>query len=504
MPWAAPVTTATGPHRGAGRHVGTVRRRDGAGRCGVVIVGGWQSPGSRRRCACATGLPDRRRRRHRRARAGRPARRQAAHRAARSGQPVETGAETFLMRDRGGESAALGAGPAGRPRRRRWSTRRRCRPRSPCADGLHPMPGRHAAGRTGRSVHTGRTGPRRRRRRRPRRAAAAPARTSRSARWCARGSATRWWTGSSTRCSAGCTPAGPTTCRSPPRCPALHRRPRDAAPRWPPPCGPRSPPRPGRPAQPVFATVRGGLSRAGRGGRGDGRAPRCGSARPVRELHPYRRRRGGSPSGPTRDPRPLDADAVILAVPAAPGRPAARAGRPDRGRRGRGARLRERGAGHAGPAGGHRAARAVRASWCRRRQGYAVKAATFFTTKWPHLRRRRRGAGPGLARPLRRGARCCSAPTTAWSRWSARELAGARSAPLPEPVAARVNRWGGALPQYGVGPPGPGRRGPGRAAAPRRAGRGRLRRGRHRGLRTLGARRRPMRVWTAEPHRVGE
>jgi oxygen-dependent protoporphyrinogen oxidase len=85
-------------------------------------------------------------------------------------------------------------------------------------------------------------------------------------------------------------------------------------------------------------------------------------------------------------------------------------------------------------------------------EGYAVKAATFFTTKWPHLAQPR--GGPvvvraslgrfGDTRVLQR----TDDDLVDLVRAELSQLLGTR---LPEPVASRVNRWGGALPQYGVG-----------------------------------------------------
>ena len=90
--------------------------------------------------------------------------------------------------------------------------------------------------------------------------------------------------------------------------------------------------------------------------------------------------------------------------------------------------------------------------------GRAVKAVTFSTVKWPHLAAfaPRPGAGTGpwrscAARSAGSGRkRCCSAPTTSWPRWRRpnwRRRPGCGAAP----AVTRVTRWGGALPQYTVG-----------------------------------------------------
>jgi oxygen-dependent protoporphyrinogen oxidase len=82
-------------------------------------------------------------------------------------------------------------------------------------------------------------------------------------------------------------------------------------------------------------------------------------------------------------------------------------------------------------------------------QGYAVKAATFFTTKWPHL-----SDGPVLVRASlgRYGETdVLQRPDEALVELVRDELPPLLGTKLPEPVAARVTRWGGGLPQYGVG-----------------------------------------------------
>ena len=82
-------------------------------------------------------------------------------------------------------------------------------------------------------------------------------------------------------------------------------------------------------------------------------------------------------------------------------------------------------------------------------QGYAVKAATFMTTKWPHL-----STGAVIVRASlgRYGDNDVLQRTDDSLVDLVRaELPRLIGAPLPEPQAARVTRWGGALPQYGVG-----------------------------------------------------
>ena len=82
--------------------------------------------------------------------------------------------------------------------------------------------------------------------------------------------------------------------------------------------------------------------------------------------------------------------------------------------------------------------------------GYAVKAATFFDRKWAHLRR------PGVtvvrASLGRYGdEQVLQRDDAALVTLAHLELGRILGKPLPAPLEARVQRWGGALPQY---PPG--------------------------------------------------
>jgi oxygen-dependent protoporphyrinogen oxidase len=158
--------------------------------------------------------------------------------------------------------------------------------------------------------------------------------------------------------------------------------------------------------------------------------------------------------GPTRAPEWLDADAVIVAVPARPasrllsglagaGPAAAALGEIDYAsmaivtlayRSGAFAR-RPEGSGYLVPA----------------VDGRAVKAVTFSTVKWPHLRADH--ADIDIVR--------CSVGRVGEEALLQRddaELAGLAAADLAAaagvrgaPVGVRVSRWGGALPQYTVG-----------------------------------------------------
>jgi oxygen-dependent protoporphyrinogen oxidase len=189
--------------------------------------------------------------------------------------------------------------------------------------------------------------------------------------------------------------------------------------------------------QPIFASVQGGLSTLVTA-LAEGLTVKLNAT--VRQLTPV------GPGwtltvGSTRDAEQVSADAVVLAVPAAP---AARLlvsedaaaldyasialvtlALPS------GTRLPEL-SGFLVPA----------------TEGLSIKAATFFSTKWS------RPDGPVMVRAsigrygdtevLQRD----DAALTALAR---AELARVIDAALPEPVASAVYRWGGGLPQYGVG-----------------------------------------------------
>ncbi|GAA1776401.1 protoporphyrinogen oxidase [Luedemannella helvata] len=202
------------------------------------------------------------------------------------------------------------------------------------------------------------------------------------------------------------------------------------------------------PGQPIFTTVEGGLSRLVEGVVSLARAT-VRTGLPVRELG-----RAGDrwrlTVGATRDPEYLDADAVVLAVPAKPA-----------------ARLLETVAPKAADAlGGLDYASIALVSLALPAgtplpdlsgflvpadQGYAVKAATFFSTKWAHLRR---PDGTVLVRASlgRYGDTAVLQATdedlVALVREELADLVGHT---LPEPVDTLVARWGGALPQYAPG-----------------------------------------------------
>ncbi|MFI7280905.1 protoporphyrinogen oxidase [Micromonospora chersina] len=204
---------------------------------------------------------------------------------------------------------------------------------------------------------------------------------------------------------------------------------------------------PRAPGAPVFGTLAGGLSTlVEAAARESGATIRRDAA--VRELHP-------TPTGwrltvgPTRDPQFVEADAVLLAVPA---RPAARL--------------------LAGPApevatavGGLDYASVALVTMALPEpelpelsgflvpatEGLLIKASTFFTTKWGHLRR---PDGLALVRAsVGRYGDETSLQLTDDDMVATvhRELSKVLGTPLPTPVARHVQRWGGALPQYTPG-----------------------------------------------------
>ena len=158
--------------------------------------------------------------------------------------------------------------------------------------------------------------------------------------------------------------------------------------------------------------------------------------------------------GSAHDPGYLDADAVVLAVPAAPaGRLLASAG----GAGGAAAEL--VGIGYASmvivtlayPAGRFPQPPGGSGYLVPAVDGHPVKAVTFSSVKWPHLQH----AAPGLV-----FVRCSLGRVgeEALLQRDDADLAGLAAADLAaatgvrgQPAAARVTRWGGALPQYTVG-----------------------------------------------------
>jgi oxygen-dependent protoporphyrinogen oxidase len=207
---------------------------------------------------------------------------------------------------------------------------------------------------------------------------------------------------------------------------------------------------PRAPGAPVFGTLSGGLSRlVEAAAEAAGATIRRDAA--VRELTPTAT--GWRLTvGPTRDPESVEADAVILAVPA---RPAARllTG------------IADLAPGVAAGVGELDYASvalvtlalpeptlpALSGFLVPATEGLLIKASTFFTTKWGHL------AQPdGLALVRASVGRYREEASLQVSDADLidtvhRELSTVLGAPLPAPVAGHVQRWGGALPQYTPG-----------------------------------------------------
>ncbi|MFY1575156.1 protoporphyrinogen oxidase [Verrucosispora sp. WMMD703] len=204
---------------------------------------------------------------------------------------------------------------------------------------------------------------------------------------------------------------------------------------------------PRAPGEPVFGTLDGGLSSlVDAAVTASGATIRRHAA--VRELTPtgvgWR-----LTVGPTRDPEHVDVDAVVLAVPA---RPAARL-------------LADVAPEAAKEIGGLDYASVALVTLALPEpvlpelsgflvpatEGLLVKASTFFTTKWGHLRRPdglalvRASVGRyGDEEQLQRTDEDLAATVH-------REVSAVLGTPLPAPVAGHVQRWGGALPQYTPG-----------------------------------------------------
>jgi oxygen-dependent protoporphyrinogen oxidase len=212
----------------------------------------------------------------------------------------------------------------------------------------------------------------------------------------------------------------------------------------------------GRQAPPVFTTLSGGLGTLPAAvAAASGATVRTGAmTRELARTAPGDRPRWRLTVGSAHAPQQLDADAVILAVPA---RPAGRllAGLP--GAEPAAAALGEikyasmaivtlayrRDAFARPPEGSGYLVPAV--------EGRAVKAVTFSTVKWPHLR-----SGPAGLEIVR-----CSVGRIGEDALLQRDdsgLAGLAAADLAAatgvrgaPADVRVSRWGGGLPQYAVG-----------------------------------------------------
>ncbi|MEU5787317.1 protoporphyrinogen oxidase [Micromonospora purpureochromogenes] len=204
---------------------------------------------------------------------------------------------------------------------------------------------------------------------------------------------------------------------------------------------------PRAPGAPVFGTLAGGLSTlVEAAATASGATIRLHAA--VRELTPTAQ--GWRLTvGPTRDPELVEADAVVLALPA---RPAARLLAPVTPE-------------VATTIGGLDYASvalvtlalpdpelpALSGFLVPATEGLLIKASTFFTTKWGHLAR---PDGIALIRASvgrygdETSLHLADPDLVATVH---RELSGVLGVALPAPLASHVQRWGGALPQYAPG-----------------------------------------------------
>ncbi|WP_415645293.1 protoporphyrinogen oxidase, partial [Stackebrandtia soli] len=202
------------------------------------------------------------------------------------------------------------------------------------------------------------------------------------------------------------------------------------------------------PPAPVFGTIDGGLSRLTAAVAAHSRADiRLGL--PVRRLN---RTPNGwrAVVGSTRDESVIDADAVILAVPA---RPSARLLSDD-------APAASAAIGVLDYASIALVTLAIEGLELPQRSGFLVpagfghriKAATFFTRKWPHLA----ASTPGRTLVRMSIGRYGEESTLHYDdsdlvAAAVTDLGRVLGGPMPTPTASAVRRWGGALPQYGPG-----------------------------------------------------
>jgi protoporphyrinogen/coproporphyrinogen III oxidase len=199
---------------------------------------------------------------------------------------------------------------------------------------------------------------------------------------------------------------------------------------------------------PVFATVRGGMERLV-AAVASASGARLRLRRPVRELSPT----GGGwrlVVGSTRDPESVTADAVVLALPA--GSAARLLADVELVAAERLAQLRYASVALVtlvlppGTSLPERSGLLVPATEAR-----TIKAATFFTRKWPHLAA---GDGPVVVRASvgRFGEeQVLRLLDSELARVAHADLSAILGQPLPAPLEVHVRRWGGALPQYGPG-----------------------------------------------------
>ncbi|MEU8800838.1 protoporphyrinogen oxidase [Spirillospora sp. NPDC048819] len=177
----------------------------------------------------------------------------------------------------------------------------------------------------------------------------------------------------------------------------------------------------------------------------------------VREL---RRRPGGwrLTIGPTRDPEYLDADAVLIAVPAAPASRLLKEDVPAAARELEGIEYASmaiitlayratafprlpKGSGYLVPA----------VESAPENGGRGVKAVTFSSVKWPHLRDRDPGVIAVRCSVGRFGEEHLLQRSDAELTAAAMAELAATCGVTEPPAETRVTRWGGGLPQYNVG-----------------------------------------------------
>jgi oxygen-dependent protoporphyrinogen oxidase len=202
------------------------------------------------------------------------------------------------------------------------------------------------------------------------------------------------------------------------------------------------------PGRPVFATVEGGLSRLVAAAAAAAGA-RISLGLPVRELartaHGWRLLLGAAPA-----PQTDDVDAVVLAVPS---RAAARLLTGVHADAADAVGVLDYASvaliGLALPPG--TPLPELSGFLVPAREGTLIKAATFFTRKWAHLRR---DGGPVIVRASAGRAgeeQRLQRDDAALAARAHAELGALIGAPLPPPAASWVQRWGGGLPQYRPG-----------------------------------------------------
>ncbi|XRQ13563.1 protoporphyrinogen oxidase [Actinomadura welshii] len=210
---------------------------------------------------------------------------------------------------------------------------------------------------------------------------------------------------------------------------------------------------------PVFATLPGGLGALPHLV-ADDLAAAGGTIRTGAMVRELRRRPDGwrLTVGPTRDPEHVDADAVLVAVPAAPASRLLKEDVPAAARelsgieyasmaivtlayRATAFRRLPKGSGYLVPA----------VESAPENGGRGVKAVTFSSVKWPHLRDRDPGVVAVRCSIGRFGEEHVLQRTDAELTATAMAELAATCGVTELPVETRVTRWGGGLPQYNVG-----------------------------------------------------